>query len=83
MKNFTCAYDVKNVQELLSAAQFLKENPHVYSDAGKNLTLGLLFMNPSLRTRLSTLKAAQLLGMNTLTVNDKPKAGRWIFPVIR
>jgi N-succinyl-L-ornithine transcarbamylase len=69
MKNFTCAYDVPNIQDLIITAQFLKENPHAFSEAGKNLTLGLLFMNPSLRTRLSTLKAAQLLGMNTLTVN--------------
>jgi N-succinyl-L-ornithine transcarbamylase len=69
MKNFTCAYDVPNIQELITTAQFLKENPYAFSEAGKNLTLGLLFMNPSLRTRLSTLKAAQLLGMNTLTVN--------------
>lgn len=69
MKNFTCAYDVPSIPDLLETAQFLKDNPHAFSDAGKNLTLGLLFMNPSLRTRLSTLKAAQLLGMNTLNVN--------------
>lgn len=69
MKNFTCAYDVPSISELLETAQFLKENPHAFSETGKNLTLGLLFMNPSLRTRLSTLKAAQLLGMQTLTVN--------------
>lgn len=69
MKNFTCAFDVPSVQDLITTAQFLKENPHAFPDAGKNLTLGLLFMNPSLRTRLSTLKAAQLLGMHTLIVN--------------
>lgn len=69
MKNFTCAYDAPSIRQLLEEAQFLKENPHAYSDAGKFLTLGLLFMNPSLRTRLSTIKAAQLLGLNTLTVN--------------
>lgn len=71
MKNFTCAYDVPNIQHLITTAQFLKENPHAFPEAGKHLTLGLLFMNPSLRTRLSTLKAAQLLGMNTLTVNTQ------------
>lgn len=69
MKNFTCAYDVPSIRELLDTAQFLKENPLAFSEAGKNHTLGLLFMNPSLRTRLSTIKAAQLLGMSTLTVN--------------
>lgn len=69
MKNFTCAYDVPSIPDLLDAAQFLKENPHAFADAGKGLTLGLLFMNPSLRTRLSTVKAAQLIGLNTLSVN--------------
>lgn len=69
MKNFTCAYDVASIPQLITEAQFLKEHPHAFSDVGKGLTLGLLFMNPSLRTRLSTLKAAQLLGMNTLSVN--------------
>lgn len=69
MKNFTCAYDVPSINELIQQALFLKENPTAFSDAGKGLTLGLLFMNPSLRTRLSTLKAAQLLGMHTLSVN--------------
>ncbi len=69
MKNFTCAYDVPSISQLLEDAQFLKEHPLAFADAGKSLTLGLMFMNPSLRTRLSTLKAAQLLGMNTLTVN--------------
>lgn len=69
MKNFTCAFDVTSVSDLIDQALWLKKNPHAHAESGKNLTLGLLFMNPSLRTRLSTLKAAQLLGMNTLTVN--------------
>ncbi len=69
MKNFTCAFDVDNVSQLIDQALWLKKNPHAFSKAGNNLTLGLLFMNPSLRTRLSTLKAAQLIGLNTLSVN--------------
>jgi len=69
MKNFTCAYDVPSIPQLLEEAQFMKENPLAFAGAGKSLTLGLVFMNPSLRTRLSTIKAAQLLGMNTLMVN--------------
>src|ERR1041385_676734 len=69
MKHFTCAYDVADVNALLHAAIELKNTPCKFSQTGKNLTLGLIFMNPSLRTRMSTQKAAQLLGMNTLIVN--------------
>jgi N-succinyl-L-ornithine transcarbamylase len=47
----------------------IKQNPLGNSLMGKNKTLGLLFLNPSLRTRLSTQKAAMNLGMNTLVMN--------------
>ena len=43
--------------------------PLAYSDLGKDKTIGLLFFNPSLRTRLSTQKAAQNLGMTTMVMN--------------
>jgi N-succinyl-L-ornithine transcarbamylase len=69
MKYFTCAFDVPDVQALINEAIEIKKDPFAFPDAGKRLTLGLVFMNPSLRTRLSTQKAAQLLGMNTLLVN--------------
>jgi N-succinyl-L-ornithine transcarbamylase len=70
MKNFISAADVPDTPGLIQQAIALKKNPLEFSDAGKNLTLGLVFMNPSLRTRLSTQKAGQLLGLNTLTVNS-------------
>jgi N-succinyl-L-ornithine transcarbamylase len=70
MKHFTCAFDAPDVPALIQETIDLKNNPHSFSDQGKQLTLGLIFMNPSLRTRLSTQKAAQLLGMNTLIVNS-------------
>ncbi|MCX6310382.1 MAG: acetylornithine carbamoyltransferase [Bacteroidetes bacterium] len=69
MKYFTTAYDTPDVLQLIQDAISLKENPNKFSEIGKNLTLGLVFMNPSLRTRLSTQKASQLLGMNSLLVN--------------
>lgn len=69
MKHFTCAFDVPNIASLVEEAIQLKKDPHAFSSLGKNKTLGLVFMNPSLRTRLSTQKAAQLLGMNILSVN--------------
>jgi len=66
MKKFTSIHDVKNVKELLQVAFEIKENPYNFKSIGKNKTLGLLFFNPSLRTRLSTQKAAMNLGMNVL-----------------
>jgi len=69
MKHFTSAYDVQSIRDLILLALYLKKNPNAFPDAGKNLTLGTVFMNPSLRTRLSTSKAAQLLGMNLLSIN--------------
>jgi N-succinyl-L-ornithine transcarbamylase len=56
---------VKLIQEALQ----LKENPFSFQNLGKNKTLGLVFMNPSLRTRLSTQKAAQNLGMHVIVMN--------------
>ncbi|GAB4133555.1 MAG: acetylornithine carbamoyltransferase [Bacteroidia bacterium] len=74
MKYFTSAYDVSSVEQLINEGLFLKNNPYAFSELGANKTLGLVFMNPSLRTRLSTLKAAQLLGMNTLNVNAQTES---------
>ena len=47
----------------------LKAEPWRYPNVGQRKTLGLLFMNPSLRTRMSTQKAATLLGMDTMVLN--------------
>lgn len=68
MKNFTQLSDITDLQVLMKeAAQLKKENS--YSSLGKGKTLGMLFFNPSLRTRLSTEKAAKLLGMEVLVMN--------------
>lgn len=69
MTQFTSAADVPDIETLIREALSLKQNPLKYNDLGKNKTLGLIFMNPSLRTRLSTQIAAQNLGMHVLTVN--------------
>jgi N-succinyl-L-ornithine transcarbamylase len=69
MKYFTTAHDVSDIQSLIDEALMLKKKSFVFRETGKQLTLGLVFMNPSLRTRLSTQKAAQLLGMNVLVIN--------------
>ena len=69
MKKFTKVKDVDDLKELLSLAQKVKQNPFKYQELGRNKTLGLLFFNPSLRTRLSTQKAAINLGMNVMVMN--------------
>lgn len=69
MKHFTGIQDVSNPAALVQEALELKKNPFAFSDLGKNKTLGLLFLNPSLRTRLSTQKAALNLGMNVIVSN--------------
>ncbi|MBI3233697.1 MAG: N-acetylornithine carbamoyltransferase [Bacteroidetes bacterium] len=69
MKQFTNINDVKQLSRLLADAIEMKKNTLAYYDLGKKKTLGLLFMNPSLRTRLSTQKAALNLGMNVIVMN--------------
>ncbi|MBL0330728.1 MAG: acetylornithine carbamoyltransferase [Bacteroidetes bacterium] len=69
MKYFTTVHDVKNVNDLVHEALIIKKNPYAFSQLGKNKTIGLIFMNPSLRTRLSTQKAAMNLGMNVIVMN--------------
>ncbi|MBC7747291.1 MAG: N-acetylornithine carbamoyltransferase [Methylotenera sp.] len=69
MKNFLSVDDVKDVEKLLKKALKLKKKPFEDSALGKNKTIGLIFMNPSTRTRLSTQKAAMNLGMNVMIMN--------------
>ncbi|MFA6276641.1 MAG: acetylornithine carbamoyltransferase [Pedobacter sp.] len=69
MKLFTSVHDVINIKQFVNDALALKANPYSNQDLGKNKTLGLVFMNPSLRTRLSTQKAALNLGMNVMVMN--------------
>ena len=67
--NYLSVKDIDSISEWVSEAISLKDNPLAYKDLGKDKTIGLLFFNPSLRTRLSTQKAAQNLGMNTMVMN--------------
>ena len=69
MRHFTSIHDVSNLKELVKEAFLIKENPFRYENLGKHRTMGLLFFNPSLRTRLSSQKAAQNLGMNPMILN--------------
>ena len=69
MKYYTTIKDISNLSEIIKEAILLKMNPFEYSDLGKNRTLVMLFFNSSLRTRLSTEKAAKNLGMDVMILN--------------
>jgi N-succinyl-L-ornithine transcarbamylase len=69
MKHFTSVNDIPDLKKALEVAFDLKKNPFAFSYLGKNKTMVLIFFNSSLRTRLSTQKAAMNLGMNTMVLN--------------
>lgn len=69
MNNFFSLRNVKDLSELLKKGIATKNNPLANLELGKNKTLCLIFFNPSLRTRLSSQKAAYNLGMNVITMN--------------
>ena len=69
MKNYSHINDLNNLQETVQDAISLKENPLEFQSLGEGKTICLLFFNNSLRTRLSTQKAAQNLGLNAIVMN--------------
>ncbi|MDR2025938.1 MAG: acetylornithine carbamoyltransferase [Prevotellaceae bacterium] len=69
MKHFTSVHDIGNLDEALQEAFKLKENVFRYDTLGKNKTLLAIFFDSSLRTRLSTQKAALNLGMNVIVLD--------------
>ena len=69
MKNFININNVKDYQGLIKESIEIKNNPYSLKKIGVNKTLGLIFFNSSLRTRLSTLKAAKMLGLETIVIN--------------
>ncbi|MFZ9981407.1 MAG: N-acetylornithine carbamoyltransferase [Cyclobacteriaceae bacterium] len=69
MKKFISVKDVSSVESLVQIAAGFKAAPLKYQQAGQGKILGLLFMNPSLRTRISTQVAAKNLGMEVIVFN--------------
>ena len=69
MKNFININDVKNYHKLVDDALILKKNKLKFNKTNIDITLGLIFFNPSLRTRMSTYKAAKNLGVNVIQIN--------------
>ena len=69
MKNYTNINDLDNLQNTVQEAIELKKDELQFEQLGEGKTICLLFFNNSLRTRLSTQKAAQNLGLNTVVMN--------------
>lgn len=74
MNHFISLSDVAHVNTTVDLAASLKRDPYAFETLGKRKTIGLLFFNPSLRTRLSTQKAAHNLGLDTLVMNFSNEA---------
>ena len=69
MRNFISVHDVTNIDALVQKALAYKTDPLKDKNPGVNKRIGCLFLNPSMRTRLSTQIAAQNLGMETIVFN--------------
>ena len=69
MKQFISVHDVTNIDALVQKALAYKAKPFVDESLGTNKRIGCLFLNPSMRTRLSTQIAAQNLGMECIIFN--------------
>lgn len=69
MKKFTCVEDIGDLKKALREALEVKANRFAYKHLGENKTLLMIFFNSSLRTRLSTQKAAMNLGMNVMVLD--------------
>ncbi|QEC41887.1 acetylornithine carbamoyltransferase [Pseudobacter ginsenosidimutans] len=69
MKQFISAEDVQDIPALVNQALAYKQQPLLDKQLGANKRIGLLFLNPSMRTRLSTQIAAQNLGMEAIVFN--------------
>ena len=67
--------DLGDLQKALLEAEEIKKDRFKYQNLGKNKTLMMVFFNNSLRTRLSTQKAAMNLGMNVIVLDVN--AGAW------
>ena len=79
MKQFISVHDVANINALVEKALAYKANPLVDKTLGAGKRMGLIFLNPSLRTRLSTQIAAENLGMQPIVFNVGSEGWSWEF----
>lgn len=71
MRNYTSINDLQSLEKTIETAISLKQNPFQFQDLGKHKSLVMIFFNSSLRTRLSTEKAAKNLGLDVTVLNIK------------
>ncbi|MCU4174749.1 N-acetylornithine carbamoyltransferase [Carboxylicivirga sp. N1Y90] len=69
MKRYLTVDDIGDLSQALQEAKEVKRTPYAWDTLGKNKTIILIFFNSSLRTRLSTQKAAMNLGMNVIVLD--------------
>jgi len=69
MRHFLSTDQVQDINDLVSKALYYKSNPFADKQLGANKTLGMIFLNPSMRTRISTQRAARHLGMEVIVFN--------------
>ena len=69
MRHFTKVQDIGDLKQAVTDALEIKKDRFRYTELGRNKTLMMIFFNSSLRTRLSTQKAAMNLGMNTMVLD--------------
>ena len=74
MKNFITLNDLASPIKTIQLAKSCKKDPFGHVHLGQRKTIGLLFFNPSLRTRLSTQKAAKNLGLDIMVMNFSNEA---------
>lgn len=75
MNQFLSSKDVPSISDLLAEAKEVKANPFAWKSLGKNKSVCLLFLNPSLRTRLSSQRAAANLGLEVVVLDVN--SGSW------
>lgn len=68
MKQFLSVHDLPNIEKAIKGGIALKKDPWAYEALGKRKTIGLLFFNNSLRTRVSTEKASKMLGLDVMVM---------------
>jgi N-succinyl-L-ornithine transcarbamylase len=69
MRRFLTPEDLGDLRKALDEARYVKSNPFADQDLGRNKTLLLIFFNSSLRTRLSSQRAATNMGMNVIVLD--------------
>lgn len=77
LQKFTGVEDIPDIKQALKECMAIKKDPVATPEFGKNKTVGLVFLNPSLRTRISMQKACKNLGFNTLVVNAGKGTWTW------